>query len=175
MLHLLRPRRPGPVFVCSLNEAGDFSRELKAGLLVSISDPERRAITEARLGKMRASICPLDFHDIERPAPDMTAPESHHIEAALAALHRAPAHRAVLVHCHAGISRSSATALVLATARQMRTGKAPDKAVCDAFAQVSAATPHARPNMRVIEIGAEALELAGTSFVQSAWDLHRTA
>jgi len=175
MFHLFHPRRPGPVFVCSLDEAGDISRRLRAGLLVSISDPERRTITQVRLGKMRASICPLDFHDIERPAPDMTAPESHHINTAISALRRVPAHRPVLVHCHAGISRSSATALVLATARQLHAGKAPAEAVSDAFSQVSAATPHARPNMRIIEIGATALELSNTNFVQSAWDLHRSS
>lgn len=51
MLQLLRTRRPGPVFVCSLDEAGDFSRHLKAGLLVSISDPELEDYQPASLSR----------------------------------------------------------------------------------------------------------------------------
>jgi len=173
MFKFFKPRQPAPIFVCSMDEAGDFSRQLKAGLLVSISDPERRSITTERLGDMPASICPLDFHDIERPAPGMAVAEPHHIQAAIHALQKSPVARPVLVHCHAGISRSSAVALLLATARHIMAGKERDEAISAAFSQISMTTPHARPNMHIIEIGTEVLKLSNTNFIESAWNLHR--
>lgn len=81
MLRFLQSRRIAPVFVCPLSDACALSKRLRAGLLVSISDPERRLITAERLGNLRTKICPLDFHDIERDAPDMIAPNASHISA----------------------------------------------------------------------------------------------
>jgi predicted protein tyrosine phosphatase len=170
---LRRAPQPGPVFVCAMNEAAELASRLQAGLLVSISDPERRAITREYLGRIRAKTCPLDFHDIERSAPDLTAPEMHHIEDALNAAKRAPVRRPILVHCHAGISRSSAIAIILATGRHLSTGQDPADAVNLAVSDIRRATPHARPNMRIIELGATALGVRATSLIDQAWGMHR--
>lgn len=173
MLSFFRPAHPGPVFVCPMDQAGALAARLKAGLVISISDPENRATTRQRLGRLRARICELDFHDIERPAPDMAVADQTHIEAALADLRKIRASKPVLVHCHAGISRSSALALIAATARLLQAGTSPDTAIDQAFNQVGAATPHARPNMHIIALGEAVLDLRATSFTDRAWDLHR--
>ncbi len=173
MLHIFRTRPVGPVFVCPLDEAGTLSKRIRATLLVSISDPERRKATQDRLGKITSRLCPLDFHDIEREAPGLVAPSEQHITSALSDLHNVPRHRPILVHCHAGISRSSAVAIVLAVARHKQAGEPADRAVSIGISQVHAATPHARPNMKIIELGADALHLNKTDFVERAWDLHR--
>lgn len=174
MLHFLRPRSVGPVYVCAVEHANLLSRRIKVGLLVSISDPERRRATREHLGAIRARLCPLDFHDIEREAPGMVAPAEKHITSALTNAARIARHRPILVHCQAGVSRSSAMALILATARHLGAGESAKKAVDIGVSQVCAATPHARPNMRMIELGAEALGLKDTNFADLAWDLHRS-
>ena len=174
MLSFFRPRPVGPVFVCPMDEAGMLSKKLKAALLVSISDPERRDVTRDRIGNIAAKICPLDFHDIERDAPGLVAPNEAHIAAALSDLSNVARHKPVLVHCHAGISRSSAVAIIIAVARNLHSGASVDQAVSTGIAQVRAATPHARPNMHIIELGARALKIDKTDFVDHAWELHRS-
>src|SRR3546814_16228451 len=53
----------------------------------------------------------------------------------------------VLVHCHAGMSRSTAAmTLLLAQARS-------DRPAADALAEVVRIRPHAWPNLRVVESG----------------------
>jgi predicted protein tyrosine phosphatase len=64
----------------------------------------------------------LHFHDTIQPGPDLVPPQGEHVEAILdlgrslmADAERQPAH--LLVHCHAGISRSTAAmAMLLAQA-----------------------------------------------------------
>lgn len=79
----------------------------------------------------------------------------------------------VIVHCHAGISRSSATAIILVAARQLWAGANVHAAFRHAFAQIQEVAPHARPNMRVMELGSEALRVDPSAVLPLAWNLHR--
>ena len=82
------------------------------------------------------------------PSAEWTAPEIEHVERLLAfgrTLPEAGGH--LVVHCHMGISRSSAAMLLLlAQAR-------PDRPAADALAEVVRIRDHAWPNLRVVEIG----------------------
>src|SRR3546814_5763691 len=61
----------------------------------------------------------------------------------------------VLVHCHAGMSRSTAAmTLLLAQARS-------DRPAADALAEVVRIRPHAWPNLRGVECGADLLGRQG--------------
>jgi predicted protein tyrosine phosphatase len=91
----------------------------------------------------------LRFHDIVDETVGMQAPQRDHVEALLGfggELMRQPgAH--LLVHCHMGISRSSAAmTLILAQAR-------PERPADEALAEVVRIRPKVWPNLRLIELG----------------------
>jgi predicted protein tyrosine phosphatase len=95
----------------------------------------------------------LRFHDITEERPGMRLATREDVTALLQfgrdLLREPQAH--LLVHCHMGISRSSAAmALILAQAR-------PDRPALEALAEVRRIRPRIWPNLRVIELGDELL------------------
>jgi len=95
----------------------------------------------------------LRFHDIIEPLPDRLAPARADVERLLAfgrELGDAPgAH--LLIHCQAGVSRSTAAAaLILIQAR-------PDCPAREALEAVSQIRPRAWPNLRILEFGDQLL------------------
>jgi predicted protein tyrosine phosphatase len=99
----------------------------------------------------------LRFHDIVEPQPGMRLAQPEDIAALLKFgrdMVREPKAN-LLVHCHMGISRSTAAmALILAQAR-------PDRTAREAMAEVRRIRPHIWPNLRVIELGDAALGRKG--------------
>jgi predicted protein tyrosine phosphatase len=91
----------------------------------------------------------LRFHDIIEPTPGRVAPELADVERLLAfgrELIEAPESH-LLIHCHAGVSRSTAAAtLILVQAGPDR----PASAALDAVAKIR---PRAWPNLRILEFG----------------------
>ena len=101
----------------------------------------------------------LHFHDIITPWPGWLAPEREHIEALVVfgeELDTAgEALRHLLVHCHAGISRSTASmATLLAEAR-------PEWDEDFIFAHIREIRPQAWPNSRMIAMADELLGRGG--------------
>jgi len=95
----------------------------------------------------------LRFHDVIEPMPAVSAPDNGHIAAILHFGTAMKAHDAprLLIHCHAGISRSTATAIILLAQH----GVAAEAAV----EHVVSVRPKAWPNLRMIEIGDRMLKL----------------
>ena len=91
----------------------------------------------------------LRFHDIIEPTPELLAPSRDDVERLLAfgrELGKAPGSH-LLVHCHAGVSRSTAAAaLILAQAY-------PDRPASEALDRVAQIRPRAWPNLRILEFG----------------------
>ena len=91
----------------------------------------------------------LRFYDVIEPRPDRLAPASADVERLLA-FGREPdltAGSHLLIHCHAGVSRSTAAAaLILAQAR-------PDRTAREALEAVAQLRPRAWPNLRILEFG----------------------
>jgi predicted protein tyrosine phosphatase len=93
----------------------------------------------------------LRFHDIIEERAGMIAPQRADVERVLQfgrdllAEPRTSAH--LLVHCYAGISRSTASMILMLT--QAR----PDRPAAEAMAQVRGIRPQAWPNLRIIEMG----------------------
>jgi predicted protein tyrosine phosphatase len=91
----------------------------------------------------------LRFYDVIEPRPDRLAPASADVERLLA-FGREPdltAGSHLLIHCHAGVSRSTAAAaLILAQAQ-------PDRTAREAFEAVAQLRPRAWPNLRILEFG----------------------
>jgi predicted protein tyrosine phosphatase len=100
----------------------------------------------------------LRFHDIIDPQPGMRLAAPTDVDALLAFGRDLAAERAahLLVHCHQGVSRSTAAmALVLAQAR-------PDAPADAALAEVARIRRRAWPNLRIIELGDSRLGRGGT-------------
>jgi predicted protein tyrosine phosphatase len=95
----------------------------------------------------------LRFHDIIEPTADRVAPSLGDVERLLdfgRELDAAPGSH-LLVHCHAGVSRSTAAAtLILAQA-------APERPAAEALGAVVRMRPRAWPNLRILEFGDELL------------------
>ena len=91
----------------------------------------------------------LRFHDIIEPTPELIAPSREDVERLLAFGRELgePAGNHLLVHCHAGVSRSTAAAaLILAQAHPERTAR-------EALERVAQLRPRAWPNLRMLELG----------------------
>jgi predicted protein tyrosine phosphatase len=95
----------------------------------------------------------LRFHDvIEEYQPLSEAPRQAHIEAILKfGEEAARARHRILIHCHMGVSRSTAAAIML-LANENRDAEA-------AMARVAELRPIAWPNLRMIELADERLGL----------------
>jgi len=135
--------------VCGLNELAGLC-EARISHVLSILDPEW-PVPEVFGTFGDHERLDLRFHDVIEEGPGTVAPKPVHIEQLLAfghGLDREPATDAhLLVHCHAGVSRSSASmALLIARAMPDRSGDA-------IFADILRIRPQIWPNLRIIEMG----------------------
>jgi len=159
---------PFDMTVCGIEElAGHCSTG--ASHVLSILDPDH-PVPEAfgTFGEHRK--LEMRFHDIICDTPGLLLPQPEHVASILAlgrdleAEPRAAAH--LLVHCHAGISRSTACmALILAQALPEQ----PEDAILQ---QIHALREKAWPNLRLIEMGDAMLGRGGT-LVEATHALHR--
>lgn len=147
------PFVPYRLTVCGIQELPGHAA---AGVthLVSILDPDREPVAAFDDYGPHHRI-DLRFDDIVVELPDRMAPLDRHLDRVLGfgrrltAAARAEDH--LLVHCHMGISRSTAAmALILAQAR-------PDRPAAEALAEVVRIRPQAWPNLRMLEIGGDIL------------------
>jgi predicted protein tyrosine phosphatase len=148
-------KTPLKLTICGLDE---LDGECAAGVthVLSILDPgwpEPEPIRRFDLGRRLK----LHFHDVVEPAPGWIAPERWDVELLLA-FGRGLVGRPqtgfdeflaphLLVHCHAGVSRSTASATLLLAQCQ------PERSAREILAQIVRLRPRAWPNLRIIEIG----------------------
>lgn len=144
-------RAPFRITVCGIEE---LPGHCEAGVshVLSILDPDWPV--PAAFGRFGThERLELRFHDVIEDISDMRPPGREHVARLLAfgrdlmawPVSASEAH--LLVHCHAGVSRSTASmALILAQARPGR----PAQAVVE---EVRRIRPQAWPNLRIIELG----------------------
>ncbi len=159
---------PFTITVCGLEElAGHADREVSHVLsILDPSEPEPEAFgaygEHARLE--------LKFHDIIEETPGFFAPQQAHVGQMLEFgqdLLRDPANaHHLLVHCHAGISRSTASMTLLLAQAQ------PDLSADQVFAQVTHIREKAWPNLRILMLGEELLGRQG-EFTRAAGAIYR--
>ncbi len=148
---------PFKITICGLAEL-DLHRDAKVSHVLSILDPEW-PVPEVFGEYGEHEKLELRFHDIIEDEPESLPPQLFHVKQLLAfgrSLVREPARQAhLLVHCHAGISRSSASlALLVAQA-------APSRPAEKIFADILAIRPQIWPNLRIIEMGDALLKRNG--------------
>ncbi|WP_284946868.1 tyrosine phosphatase family protein [Acidisoma cladoniae] len=159
---------PFGITVCGIEEL-DGHGALGASHVLSILDPDH-PVPEAFGTFGEHEKLELRFDDIVDETPGKLAPQAAHVEQLLAFgrnLMTEPKSRAhLLVHCHAGISRSTASmALILAQAM-------PDLSAEGILAMVHGIREKAWPNIRLMEVGDASLGRQGT-LVAATSALHR--
>lgn len=101
----------------------------------------------------------LQFDDIDSPMTDMTEPRRHHVESAV---NWATDRSNLLIACQAGISRSSATAVVVRASRM---------SVPESLEILDPAVHH--PNQLIIQLGEAILNKPGLADAVSEWKRFR--
>jgi predicted protein tyrosine phosphatase len=111
----------------------------------------------------------LRFHDIIESQPGWVAPERWDVELLLSfARDLGAGGTHLLIHCHAGVSRSTAAAaLVLAQ-------RCPDQPADEVLEEVVRLRPRAWPNLRILELGDGILGRSG-EIVEAATAHYRRA
>jgi predicted protein tyrosine phosphatase len=121
--------------------------------LITLLSPEEMIETPAGVAPERH--LKLGVHDIATPQEGLTAPSAETLERILAFGtgwdERAP----MLIHCYAGISRSTAAAFTLACERNPH---ADELAIASALRR---AAPHAYPNRRMVALADDILGRRG--------------
>jgi predicted protein tyrosine phosphatase len=150
---------PLRVTVCGLDELAGLGA---AGVthVVSILDPGWPDPAIFRSFDVHRRL-KLNFHDVIEPFPGWVVPERWDVDLLLAFGRDVAGPRGgdtgphLLVHCHAGLSRSTASAILLLAQHY------PDRPADEAVAQVARLRPRAWPNLRILELGDEALGRGG--------------
>jgi predicted protein tyrosine phosphatase len=159
---------PFKITICGIDELVDHSNANVTHVL-SILDPTTPE--PDAFGKFgEHARLELRFHDvIEEFVPGYDSPQPHHIEALLAfgrdLMHEPEGRAHVLIHCHMGISRSTAAAVLLLAAAR------PESSATAIMAEIAKVRSNAWPNLRMIEIGDAMLGLEG-DLVQAVRDRH---
>lgn len=146
---MLPAEAPFTITVCGLEELeGHADRQVSH--VLSILDPDQPE-PEAFGAYGEHARLELKFHDIIEEMPGFVAPQAEHVAKILdfgRDILRDPENlRHLLVHCHAGISRSTASmSLLLAQAQ-------PELGAPDVLAQVLRIREKAWPNLRILALG----------------------
>ena len=144
--------------ICSLEAARDIDLSPFKGVITiedsTIEDP-------FRIEDNPPEQLVLRFDDISAPHPEWIEPQEFHIERALSFTEKI-CNGALLIHCHAGISRSSAIALAIIT-KDLGAGKE-----VEAVNTLKKINPNARPNKSMVwmtdEILGREMDLYKTAF-----------
>ena len=130
------------VYVCPLAQVPSAVVQVRPSHLITLLDPKDIIATPEGIEPDRH--LKLGVNDINEPHPDYVAPEGHHVERLISFIKTWEGSDPLLVHCWAGISRSTASAFIalcmnnegvseLEIARSMRS-----------------AAPHIHPNRRIV-------------------------
>ena len=131
----------------------DALDKYKPSYLVSLMDNIEAVPTPADIDA--SNHLRFGFHDVEIETPGKISPTKDDVSRLIKAALRWNEHGGpILVHCTAGVSRSPAAGLILATARQ------PYK-VAKLAQQLTERAPYSRPNNLMIKLADQALSQEG--------------
>jgi len=149
---------PFRLTVCGIEELGGFC-EARPTHVLSILDPEW-PVPEAFGQFGEHEKLELRFHDVIEELPGQVRPREEHVAALLAfgrdLMAEPPQDAHLLVHCHAGISRSTA-AMTLILAQHL-----PEVPADQILAEVLRIRDKAWPNLHMLEMGDAMLARGGT-------------
>ena len=139
--------------VCALSQVAAVARESRAAALLSLINPplsvERPAGVAPQWHKL------LEMHDIAAPLEGHILPSAAHVDALLAFARAWDRRAPMLIHCWAGVSRSTAAAFIAACAL------APGWPEQDIARAIRDASPTATPNRLMVALADERLGRQG--------------
>ncbi len=97
----------------------------------------------------------IHFNDIVEDHPGKLAPQHHHVEDIIAFLREWKRENPLFIHCFAGISRSTATAMIAAAIHN------PETAEIQIARAMRSASPTAQPNIRIVGFADDILGRGG--------------
>ena len=130
------------IHVSSLARVHDEARRVQPSHIVSLLGPDMEFPDIE--GFSEHSHHRVKINDIRAPQDGLVAPAEHHVEQLIAFLQDWSHDQPVLIHCWAGISRSSASAMIAAAIANPSTN---ENDIADAIA---AASPTAFPNTLLV-------------------------
>ena len=141
------------IHVCSLNDVHDVIRLSRARHLVTCLGDGGLARTPADI--LSGRHLRLVMHDVEAELAGYAAPSETHMSDLIAFVQSWDRNAPMLIHCFAGISRSTAAAFVTLCALNPRT---PEGFIAR---DLRSASPAATPNRRMVALGDAALGRKG--------------
>ncbi len=140
------------LIVCSLRRIDALIAERAPSHLITLLSPTEM-IEEHPV--MAGRHLRLGINDITEPMEGLVAPDAGTVRSILDFGKGWHAGQPILIHCWAGISRSSATAFILACERN------PDVAEAEIAAHIRAVSPIAHPNARLVALADDMLARRG--------------
>jgi predicted protein tyrosine phosphatase len=137
------------IIVCPLSRIAETAATSGARRMVTLINAQTPVLRPA--GLAAADHLTLSMHDIVEELPDMTPPGEHHVEALLTFARAWDRKAPLLVHCFAGISRSTAAAYTVAAAL------APRRDELELAETLRRLSPSATPNIRIVTIADQLL------------------
>jgi predicted protein tyrosine phosphatase len=132
------------IYVCSLARIADTVAESRADRMVSLLAAGTEVVRPAAIRPENHLY--LSMHDIAEAQEGMTPPGEQHVRDILDFAGRWDRQRPMLVHCYAGISRSTASAYIIAAAL------APKRDEFELARALRSLSPSATPNPRLVAI-----------------------
>jgi predicted protein tyrosine phosphatase len=132
------------IHVCPLSRITEVAEGCRADRMVTLLTEGTPVARPAHMVADNHLV--LSMHDIVEEMPDMTAPNETHVEALLDFASRWDRRAPMLIHCFAGISRSTAAAYVVAAAL------APHRDEAELALRLRRASATATPNIRIVSI-----------------------
>lgn len=139
--------------VTPLRRLAEVIRARSPSHLVTLLGPEELIPTPPGIPPERH--LRLGVHDVAEPSPGLTAPDAAMIERLLAFAQGWDGAAPMVVHCWAGVSRSTAGAFAIACARNPRADE------LRIALSMRRASPEAFPNRRIVALADEVLDRRG--------------
>lgn len=141
------------IYVCPLSKVEATVAEVRADRLISLLAAETAMIRPAAI--LESNHLWLSMHDIVAAQEGMMPPGEVHVRSLLDFAKAWDRARPLVVHCYAGISRSTATAYIIAAAL------APGRDEFELATTLRRLSPSATPNPKLIGLADDILDRRG--------------